>query len=134
VTVQQQVSKLVAQRGYRHRWSANQFIARQIAKLAEELSELAQHVELPVSVLTVINTAGEVCRLSFHNPLYWHRPVRADAVGMVSELADIQVVLFCLAQEIAESTGCPFDVVSAALEKARTDTLRGAQDGDTRQV
>ena len=43
------------------------------------------------------------------------------------ELADLQVVVFALADALAESSGEDFDVIQAALDKARGDVERGVR-------
>ena len=43
----------------------------------------------------------------------------------MTELVDIQVVVFCLAEELARLTGKDFDVVERALVNVAADTMRG---------
>ena len=64
-TPQQDVAELVAQRGDREGWTPEQFIARQVAKLAEEVGELAQHVDLPGRLGPLIASTGTIARWTF---------------------------------------------------------------------
>jgi hypothetical protein len=43
----------------------------------------------------------------------------------MAELADVQVVVFCLAEELARLTGEDYDVVERALVNVAGDTMRG---------
>jgi NTP pyrophosphatase (non-canonical NTP hydrolase) len=44
-----------------------------------------------------------------------------------NELADVQVVLFFMAETLSEWTGVEFDVVASAVEKSGRDVERGVR-------
>lgn len=130
---QQQVAQSVARRGYRSGWTAPQFLARQVAKLMEELWELSAKVGIshgsnntPIWMKRIAE-AGFLAMVSFDNPdLPWDITEDQIAIdAMKAELADIQVVLFNAAAAIEEATGQPFSVVDAAVAKAQADEARG---------
>ena len=128
---QARVAAAVAQRGYRNGWTAELFMARQLVKLAEELAEAASHVALPVAAGNAIRKSGNICRITFDDHHLWD-----DEVGCLdenlpelrSELADLQVVLFNLAEAIQTMDGEPFNIVAAALAKAEKDIDRGVRE------
>ena len=129
-TPQQQVAENTAARGYRDGWTAEQFAARQVCKLVEELAELSTNIWTGSNLEVIsyweqlICTAGEDARRHFDNVSRWDvSSVTAETAK--SELADIQVVVFNLAAALAEITGEPFDVVQAAVDKSAADIERG---------
>jgi NTP pyrophosphatase (non-canonical NTP hydrolase) len=122
---QEQVYDLVAQRGYRAQWTTREFIARQVAKLAEELGEAARVVELPGRLGNLITATGIIAGYTFDQQGEWYELTNVDVDALQTELADIQVVVFCLAQALTELAGDDYNVVRAALAKATTDVLRG---------
>jgi NTP pyrophosphatase (non-canonical NTP hydrolase) len=134
---QNQVTQNTADRGYRDGWTAEQFAARQVCKLIEELGELARCFWLPkVSPRTridqlMIDLSGEAKWIFDDDTLWDDHPI--DGVGIAStiyarsELADLQVVVFNLAAALAEITGEPFDVVQAAVDKSTADVKRGVR-------
>lgn len=129
---QRMVCEFVARRGYREGWTAEEFLARNIAKLQEELAEASEHV--PVSTLNdALRTVGDFARFVFdnHDKRLWavgEIPAE-DLKALRSELADCQVVLFCLAGAVGDIEDERFDVVSAALSKAIADWKRGVRNG-----
>jgi NTP pyrophosphatase (non-canonical NTP hydrolase) len=125
-TPQQDVAELVAQRGYREGWTPEQFIARQVCKLAEEVGELAQHVDLPGRLGPLIASTGTIARWTFDQDQTWQDGVTSCTPhALMAELADVQVVVFCLAEELARLTGEDYDVVERALVNVAGDTMRG---------
>lgn len=127
---QQQVAQLVADRGYREGWTLNEFASRQIAKLTEELGELSTCLHHNWSPWwESLNVAHRQARHAFNAPT-WDRECLMDYAFFgyaKEELADIQVVVFTLAQALSELSDEPFDVVQAALDKAGKDVERGVR-------
>lgn len=123
---QNQVAANTAKRGYRHQWTAQQFAARQVAALQEELGKLARYVRVGTGRVTPwwnldITRAAHAARDAFDRFDVWKH---ADIVSIdkaKSELADIQVVVFNLASALAEIGGEPFDVAQVAVEKSAAD-------------
>jgi len=118
---QEEVANAVVARGYLKGWSRKQFVARQAVKLAEELGELTQYLRLPAVMSRTLRTLGDLARKVFGDQQLW---LTADVINVKAaqqELADIQVVVFCMAQAL------DFDVVQAALAKATSDIERGVR-------
>jgi NTP pyrophosphatase (non-canonical NTP hydrolase) len=125
-TPQQDVAELVAQRGDREGWTPEQFIARQVAKLAEEVGELAQYVDLPGGLGPLIASTGTIARWTFDQDQTWQDGGTSCAPhALMAELAGVQVIVFCLAEELARLTGEDYDVVERALVNVAADTKRG---------
>ena len=130
---QQEVYDAVAARGYTEGWTDGQFVARQLCKLTEELDEATLHIHLPDSRLSWgrwlfhLSNAGISARDEFDNKDRWNDAWISDLEALRSELADLQVVLFCAAEALARATGEPFDVVQKAKEKALADVERGVR-------
>jgi len=167
LNAQEKVYQAVEDRGYTEGWTANQFAARQIPKLLEELGELSQCFDLPVPCRKAEDVARELETLALEvrcitgnrrweqgNPLndeldrlagiardlFDDKTAWADAQLFLwgndgynwakeaqKELADIQVVVFCLASALGQIEGKEFDVVQAAVEKSQTDIDRGTR-------
>lgn len=127
-TPQQNVAELVAQRGYREGWTPERFIARQVARLAEEVGELAQHVDLPGRLGPLIASTGTIARWTFDQDQTWQDGMTSCAPhALMAKLAGVQVVVFRLAEELARLTGEHYDVVGRALVNVAADTMRGQQ-------
>ena len=133
---QQKVAEATARRGYLDGWSDVQLLARQCAKLQEELAELADSIDLSGNyrdryLQNLIRDAGSAARVQFDAPRdRWGSsipPLRMDRIRQ--ELADCQVVLFNAAYALERLTGQPFDIVEAAVEKATADIERGIRNG-----
>lgn len=126
---QQLVAEAIRARGYRAGWTPAQFAARQVTKLTEELSELARYVEVDdldyVVWLWDLRDVGELAREAFDNGS-WDGVVE-DVERVKDELADIQVVVFVLADVLGEMSGGEFDVVKAAMCKSAKDISRGVR-------
>lgn len=73
-----------------------------------------------------LDEAGYDAKWAFDN-YEWTNTTIADLDQAKKELADIQVVVFCLAEALAEMTGRPFDVTRAAFDKATQDIERGVR-------
>lgn len=137
MNAQEQVAKNTADRGYRDGWTAEQFAARQVAKLTEELGELARYIAFGglgshslaqrMTLHVDIIGTGDQARWNFDDQDGWSICELGDMNIAKSELADIQVVVFNLAHALAEITGEPFDVVQAAVEKSAADVERGVR-------
>jgi len=139
------VAASIEARGYREGWDPQEFAARQCCKLMEELAELLKAVcdKGPTSYHVwafFLSEGGRLARGAFDGPreLWWKDDqVQVDAPQAMKELADLQVVVFCLAQVLGELAGQPFDIVRAAIEKAETDVGRGVRgqiEGETHEV
>lgn len=127
---QDRVVKAVRMRGYRGKWTALSFLARQLAKLQEELAEAIWHVRdgTPKAVMTATRIAGDQARREFDHG-YWNDwRVRAEEMLLlVQELADIQVVLYNAASALEEATGIEVNLAEAAVRKAEGDVKRGVR-------
>jgi NTP pyrophosphatase (non-canonical NTP hydrolase) len=127
-TPQQDIAEMVAQRGDREGWTPEQFIARQVCKLAEEVGELAQHVDLPGRLGPLMVSTGTIARWTFDQDQTWQDGGTSCAPhALMAELADVQVVVFCLAEELARVTGEDYNVVERALVEVAAGTMRGKQ-------
>lgn len=141
MSVQQDIYQAVADRGYVAPYSPEVFIARQIVKLAEEVGELFENLDVDLGATweaQALNAAMEavhlLARRVFSDPAAWERTliglsdVRPVGLKYVrKEAADVQVVLACLAEAISRLDVQPFDVEQAALEKATMDVARGVR-------
>ena len=131
-TIQEQVAQAVAARGYREGWTAEQFAARQVAKLQEELGELVRHIDARADEKAewevLASVAGRLARSAFDaSKNDWMDAYVYGAHCARWELADIQVVVFALAAALSEIDGEPFDLAQAALDKATEDVDRGVR-------
>lgn len=130
---QLQVSKNVDARGYRQGWSEEQFAARQVAKLQEEIAEIAKHFHFIVAqdydlLSSGIDQAGQVARDRFDDGSAWKwAGVVGDTEELKKEIADAQVVIFSLAESVGRLQGEPFDVAQAAVNKSGKDRRRGVR-------
>lgn len=123
MTEQQEVYNFIDQRGYRRGWTAQQFVVRQVLKLIEEVAEAALLVSFDDEIMprATIDAAGSLARAAFDQmPPTAYAAVR-DYDELAQELADIQVVVFAMAQAL------DFDVIQAARDKARLDVRRGVR-------
>jgi len=110
----------------RKQLTAQQFATRQAVKLVEELSELSAGMgtSLPYEMRRKLMLIGLPAREEFDHLGY---SLHASAWGQYEiqkikdELADIQVVVFCLAQALEELDGTPFDIIQEAMDKSTSD-------------
>jgi len=123
---QMMVGTAVTKRGYRADWSSQQFAARQVAKLQEELAELAEHFALPKALPIQIDIAGDGARRSFDEVGLWTNMGVMDVGKAKRELADVMVVALALA-DVLDEMAPPFDVVAEAVAKATADVRRGVR-------
>ena len=122
---QYDVFAAVRERGYLNGWTTEQAAARQIAKLVEELAELASGVEVPLAEdgwLIHLRRAGELARKAFDDPQRW-QAVTVHPFTVSDELPDIMVPVLVLAQIMG------LDVIEAARQKAIADVARGVRNG-----
>ena len=133
MTEQRAIYDAVAQRGYRYGWTAEQFAARQVCKLSEELCELNAGFCLPEEYWRTLAPGSRyVFAGLFDDKAKWLEEPEGledcDIESAKDELADLQVVVMCLAEALGEICGEPFDVVRAALDKATADVERGVRE------
>ena len=136
---QRQVYNNVAARGYTEGWTDEQFAARQVAKMQEELGELSYLFSgeptifldsgLQERLFDLIDDAGAESGRMFDNHGEWKNAAVSDIERAKKELADIQVVVFCLAEALSklDAGAEPFDVVATAVEKSGEDVERGVR-------
>lgn len=120
----------VAERGYTAGWTAEQFLARQAAKLMEELGEVFALMDgMPVNLVEKVRDAAEAARRQFDDMTAWDR-VNVEGgklEALWKELADLQVVLACAAHTVNYLEWTDRDLMDAALEKADGDVKRGVR-------
>lgn len=121
------VAANVAARGYRDGWTAEQFVARQLAKLTEELAEVARQITPSTyeycrlrDWLEALQDAGIAARLAFDERSEWIGLIHISRLAP-AELADMQVVLF------AAAAALDFDIAQAAIDKSSQDVARGVR-------
>jgi NTP pyrophosphatase (non-canonical NTP hydrolase) len=123
MNAQEIVAANVAARGYMAGWTAEQFVARQLAKLTEELSEALACMRDPGwhhYWTDDAHMAGRMAREDFDRKMLWDT-VEIDTGALRAELADMQVVLFAAAQTLE------FDIAQAAIDKSGADVERGVR-------
>ena len=126
-TDQQKVYANTVLRGYRDGWTPEQFLARQISKLAEELAEVVYCTRgLDTNLVLAILHAGAIAREQFDDKKYWSDSIEIRP-EIQSEIADCQVVVFNMAESLTEITGKMFNVSEAAVAKSSADTKRGVR-------
>lgn len=145
-TEQNAVFEAVAARGYVTGWTQTEFIHRQLWKLQEELAELfdaagynelhdldsSEACDAIDEIGGKVEEAGGTAYdyFTYKNPdLYALLPkLVMDPKQFGDELADLQVVVFCLAEMLRALPGlADFNVVDHALAKARIDIRRGVR-------
>ena len=128
---QDDVYNAVWLRGYMDGWTDEQFLARQVVKLVEEVAESMAHLlTMPGYFGAEVRNAGASARWLFDRNEAWEDVALRDVDGLANELADLQVVLFCAAKALGKMTGTRFDVVEAAVVKAQADVGRGVRGMD----
>ena len=131
--VQEEVYQLVAvDRGYHEGYTSEQFAARQVAKLVEEVAELAMEVQqiensrVLVTWENRIREAGKLARRYFDWGM-WKSSRVIDPKAALDELADIQVIVYCMSEALNRMLGQEIDISQRALDKARSDVERGVR-------
>lgn len=113
-SAQSRVRDAVEARGYRDGWTDEQFLARQVCKLQEELAELCRPiVDMPEGLDDTIASTGSFARMAFDEIDKWHavdmmamaRPTRGWQENMKKEAADCLVVLFNIAATLERISG-----------------------------
>lgn len=123
-TPQDAVVESVDRRGYRKGWTDEEFLARQLVKLLEELGELADCMILPQRVRNLLLPAAAKAKALFDNKEIWSGSrwrSEKDELNAVKELADMQVVMFCAADAMQ------VDASAQAVSKAKKDAKRGTR-------
>ena len=128
MNAQEIVAANVAARGYRDGWTAEQFVARQLCKMTEELAEAVRCITPESAVYQnrfddwygLIQDAGRCARGAFDDHESWQYLFHLSKYTP-AELADMLVVLFAAAQAL------DFDVVQAAIDKSSADVARGVR-------
>jgi NTP pyrophosphatase (non-canonical NTP hydrolase) len=120
MNAQEIVAANVAARGYRDGWALGQLAARQIAKLTEELAELAKAIDGNMVWLDTLEDAGRQARLAFDYAPAW-ADVKLIRNVAEDELPDVAVPLFVLADILS------MDIVQAAIDKSSADVARGVR-------
>jgi len=131
--LQARIARATAKRGYREGWTATQFLARQLAKIVEELGEAGAHLVglVPPVFMYRLQDAADLGKYIFDArlPADWGSwPMAPEAMDrLAGELADVQVVLCNMAAALEELRGEPVDLMSMAAEKAEADVKRGVR-------
>lgn len=131
--VQNEVFELIAARGYAAGLEPAQIAARQVAKLTEELGELAVYFSLYPSEtpnarwVNALDEIGIYAGDSFDQAERWRDTDVLDAEYAWRELADVQVVVLTMAAALCRVMGEERDIVQEAAEKARADVGRGVR-------
>lgn len=122
---QDRVYEAIAARGDTNGWTREQFAARQMAKLVQEIAELAEHVRGGSKewewMMMSLRNAGTYARWALADADAWRNARITDLGALVCELPDVQVPVFCLATTVR------LDIVRAAVEKAEADVERGVR-------
>jgi len=122
---QKEIADSVRARGYRDGWTDEQFAARQVAKLVEELGELCCYIDSNYGEMRTwekrLIDASWYSRNEFDNSDCWGNARVVEVDKVAEELADILVVVYNLADAIG------VDVNEMALEKATADIDRGVR-------
>ena len=130
MSAQAQAVASVARRGYLDGWNDGELLARQVAKLIEELGELASTVETDDPALGYflgnVVRAGHAAREAFDQPEHFVGATIVDTQAAQYELADLGVVLAVMAHALDVP-----DVMFAASQKALADEARGVRKNGT---
>ena len=135
VQPQTKVVEAVAARGYFDGWTPIQLFGRQVAKMLEELSELARLMNIQVmdsgnyalqDFALDVNIIGRRAKVLFNDPNKWNNVSLIDTESdiferMRHEAADMQVDLFCIAEAIERISVSTFDLIGAAVEIAEAE-------------
>jgi NTP pyrophosphatase (non-canonical NTP hydrolase) len=128
MNTQQQVFQAVKARGYLDGWNESQFAARQIAKLTEELGELALLFQFDGYTCwpRLLRQAAREARVAFDDDFEgWLNSgvdLETDLSRFIEEAADVLIPLLCLAEVLQ------FDLLEAARVKALADVPRGVRE------
>ena len=120
MNAQEIVAANVAARGYRDGWALGQLAARQIAKLCEELAELAGAIDAEMPWIDYLEYAGRAARLAFDDSSAWDDVILIRDTAE-NELPDVAVPLFVLSDLLGVDAG------QAAIDKSSADVARGVR-------
>ena len=135
--LQRRIALAVARRGYRKGWSPGQFLARNAAKMMEEMAEFGAHLFglLPEYLWHQMLTAGDAGKWQFDHGYWPDRPLPDRSLeAMVEELYDMQVVLANMADALSHLLEEDVDLMKGAARKAENDVGRGVRSGDGPQT
>ena len=120
---QDTVAANVAARGYRDGWTQEEFVARQLAKLTEELAEAFWYVHgiEQTDIAANIPDIGESARQAFDDASVWSKARIYQPDALRAELTDMMVVLLAAADALG------FYILPAAIEKSSQDVARGVR-------
>ncbi len=120
MNAQEIIAANVAARGYMDGFLLGPLAARQIAKLCEELAELAGAINADMPWIDYLKHAGYHARLAFDDKAAWDG-VTLNVDIAEAELPDVAVPLFVLADVMR------MDVGQAAIDKSVADVARGVR-------
>lgn len=123
------VGKAIAKRGYESRY-AGAHVVKAYLKMVEEVCELGKTMPLADMFTNDLAVVGNQARSLFDTlvragPAYC--PPVKDVEDLASELADVQVTVFDMANGLSRLMTDDFDVVQAAVDKATADIERGVR-------
>jgi len=122
---QSEIAANVAARGYREGWTDEQYAARQVCKLGEELGELTWWVTwncIRPYWHGTAQTLRDECKIDFdETEQFWANVAINSPDQAAAEAADMLVVLYNLADALG------VDLNALALEKSRADVERGVR-------
>lgn len=115
--VQEAVYEAVKRRGFVEGWEPEEFVVRSVAKLGEELGELGEAVGMG-ELKEHFERLRLNCERALEVPDRWRGDFILDRQQAIAELADVQVLVFCIAQALG------VDVETEAFNKAVADIHR----------
>ena len=120
---QDTVAANVAARGYRDGWTQEEFVARQLAKMTEELAEAFWYTSgmERTDWAAGLPDVGEAARYAFDDKEAWSKARIAKPDALRAELTDMMVVLLAAADALG------FYILPAAIEKSSADVARGVR-------
>lgn len=138
--IQNDIYGLVVQRGfhYMRSWPARQAVGRIFVKLLEEVGELSYLLLDPneCEFAGDMELVTEQARHAFRDypEEYFGRimgdTVRTDASKIMSEMADVAVVLFCMAATVGRLIGKSYSLIFWATRKAHGDLERDVSEDE----
>lgn len=126
---QEAIFEALVARRYTAGLTAEQLTARQVAKMLEEVCELAQHVEgFSGQTDILIDALRCRARTEFDDLARWQNYGRVRSFGGIkAELPDVGVTLANTAEALTWADEYAFDVMQAAVDKATADVARGVR-------
>ncbi len=130
--IKDEIVQSVKDRGYLEGWTGKELLGRQIAKMQEELAELADLVLVgPSQLWSDIRLAGETARMAFDDmdKAHWNQitgvVVKGHSGAIKKEISDMQVVMVIIEHAVYKCCGSEFNAFYGALGKAEDDVERG---------